>query len=177
MILSHCCCCPGLATGGWQFWAAWPGSGVHGRGGRQVGQIKMKTTFCSKTFLSYLLILIHTLRLDDALDSYNQIRQSLAETQVILTKRPEDRNLTTWSRPRQRPCVSVGTSWTRTFLSWPRQSPPGALARWTRSIDWPLSDLHDRPGDHGEPWREYPHPERDVHWEKANDWGLWNFWG
>ena len=34
-------------------------------------------------------------RLDDALDSYNQIRQSLAETQVILYKRPEDRNLTT----------------------------------------------------------------------------------
>ena len=32
----------------------------------------------------------HTLRLDDALDSYNQIRQSLAETQVILPQRPED---------------------------------------------------------------------------------------
>ena len=174
MILSHCCCCPGLATGGWQFWAAWPGSGVHGRGGRQVRQWQCWQSLWQRSsnhtkppLTGWTMPSIVTTRSD---------RVSPRRRWFYL----KDLKTKTWPanpRPRQRPCASVGTSWTRTFLSWPRQSPPGALARWTCSIAWPLSDLHDRPGDHGEPWREYPHPERDVHWEKANDWGLWNFWG
>ena len=50
-------------------------------------------------------------RLDDALDKYNQIRQSLAETQVIFKIWALKFMIT--SRQRQKRFASVGTSWIR----------------------------------------------------------------
>ena len=51
-----------------------------------------------RIYLSYLFTLIHILRLDDALDSYNQIRQSLAETQVIFLQTLENQCSSTMSK-------------------------------------------------------------------------------
>ena len=50
-------------------------------------------------------------RLDDALDKYNQIRQSLAETQVL--SKMWTPKVMIPSRPRQKRYASAGTSLTR----------------------------------------------------------------
>ena len=50
-------------------------------------------------------------RLDDALDKYNQIRQSLAETQVLF--KMWALKFVIGSRRRQKRFACVGTSWTR----------------------------------------------------------------
>ena len=119
---------PGLATGGWQLWAPRPGSGVHGRGGRQVGRWQFGQSLWQRSskhtkppLIGWTMPSIVTTRSDRVSPRRRWFFYKHLKTNVRVP----------CPRPRRRPCVSVGTSWTRTFLSWPRQSPPGALVRWT----------------------------------------------
>ena len=93
-------------------------------------------------------------RLDDALDSYNQIRQSLAETQVIFLQTLENQCLSTSSKAKAETLCVCWNKLDQDVSELTKAITSGGASKVNlllQGFGRQLSDLFDHPGDHGEP--------------------------
>ena len=93
-------------------------------------------------------------RLDDALDSYNQIRQSLAETQVIFLQTLENQCSSTMSKAKAETLCVCWNKLDQDVSELTKAITSGGASKVNlllQGFGRQLSDLFDHPGDHGEP--------------------------
>ena len=93
-------------------------------------------------------------RLDDALDSYNQIRQSLAETQVIFLQTLENQCSSTLSKAKAETLCVCWNKLDQDVSELTKAITSGGASKVNlllQGFGRQLSDLFDHPGDHGEP--------------------------